>query len=372
MSTHHVPPQAKTPVFQGIIKKNASVPFIFLSDDNLVKLSPLCRVPNIKEEIDKLISAGDKERLDTFINTVFDNPRIIYIDGIAYAINTIMPTNVIDNRLETEVAKRIQARDAQNVDTDTKELLHHVTLLLHSRQKKDDDEDMITALDYAREGISFAIGKSKSSSAGIEKTGVFAMKYVKSYRIRYQSTDTDAKEKHRKSGVWEFPECVIATQIIKVSCEGSWKIGFTRSAVILYPNNYQNMYVFSGNGICTGPMAGSDTEKRIFSLDFISGVYYFLQQVEFIVTRGYHERSSPANGHIFDTKYDQYRVRLNGNVLTTCSTCEKSDRCTSTCEPITIDQEKRMWIEFKKHEAEADIGGSLEATRNVSKKIRNR
>jgi len=368
MSTRHVQqPQQKAPVFQGLIKKNANVPFIFLNDENLVKCSPLCRVSDIKEEIKRLIATGDTDRLNTFMTTVFDNPRVIYIDGIAYALNNVMPTSVVDSRLETEVSKRIQDRDTQNADKDSKELLHHVTMLLHSQQPRNNaDEETITAMDYARKGISYAIAKA-SDNLGNEKTAVFAMKYIPSYRIRYQSASRNANERIERSGVWQFPECVIATQIIKISGEGNWKIGFNRNAVIIYPNNYKNMYVFHGNGVCTSPMAGTDTEKRIMSLDFISGVYYFLDQVEYIITKGYTEASSPANGHIFDTRYDDYRVRKNGTSLVTCATCATSGSCSTHCPPITIDEEKRMWVEFKTREAQADVGGSLEAARGLKR-----
>jgi hypothetical protein len=363
---------AKQPVFQGLIKKNANVPFIFLNDEFLMKLSPLCRVSDIKKEIDSLIATGDTERLGKFITTVFDNPNVIYIDGIAYVMNTVMPTSAIESRLDTEVVRRIQERDQQNSDKDIKEMLNYVVTLLHSQQKTSDGE-VITAMDYAREGISFAI--LKAGVSGEERLSLYATKYVPSYRIRYQSVDPNPTERRRKSGVWQFPECMIAAKIIKIAKspgDRDWKIGLERAASIVHPNNYQNMYVFHGNGICTSPMSGTATEQKIMGLDFISACFFFLKQVEFIITKGYHEKSSPAAGHLADAQYDKFRVKKNGSDFVTCSTCPQSGRCHSSCEAITLDEESSAWVEHQKHMAENEVAGSLEATRGVTRKIRDR
>ena len=371
MSSRSAQPQ-KQPVFQGLIKKNANVPFIFLNDEFLMKLSPLCRVSDIKKEIASLVATGDNERLSKFISTVFDNPNVMYIDGIAYVMNTVIPTSVIESRLDTEVVRRIQERDIQNSDKDVKEMLNYAVTLLHSQQKT--NADVITAMDYAREGISFAV--LKVGASGNETSALYATKYVPSYRIRYQSVDPNPAERKRKSGVWQFPECMIAARVIKIvksPGDRDWKIGLERAASVVHPSVYHNMYIMHGNGICTSPMSGSTTERKIMELDdFIAVCFYFLKQVEFIITKGYHENSSPAAGQLYDAQYDKFRVKRHGSEIATCDTCTQSGSCRGGCAPITIEEETSIWVEHQKRMAENEVAGSLEATRGVTKKIRDR
>jgi len=107
-------------------------------------------------------------------------------------------------------------------------------------------------------------------------------------------------------------------------------------------------------------------------MDFIAGVYYYLKQVEFILTKGYTEKSNPLSGHLFNDTFDPYRVRINeqGNQVT-CVTCEhQSSSCKKKCQLITLAEEARMWKEFRCREAESEIAGSAEATQSVDHRRR--
>jgi hypothetical protein len=222
-----------------------------------------------------------------------------------------MSLSVIDSKLNAEVVKRMHDEAAKDTSRGLKELLDHVNGLVDSlplARSDSETSESITRTDFIRENIFFGIDTIRHNS-GMGDPAVIAMKYIPSYRIRYQSTNTNPVERSKKSGVWQFPECIIGTLIDRTKTSDSRVIlAISRGAFVHYPHVYVHPFVHSGGSICTGTLSGTDTDKRIHSMTFIAGVYHYLKEVENIIVNGYHERAAPANGHLIETKFNKYKV----------------------------------------------------------------
>jgi hypothetical protein len=306
-------------IFEQFMEKNSDVPML-LMPDKLWKLIPHARVGFIKEEIERIKKTGDMEHLAKFVETILLDPSIAVLGGFGYELGPIVSMKSLDSTMNSVMSKAIMDRLAEGGDSaEFKEIIFQLYRELRDATDKTGDEN-VTAFDYYRERIFFGFAKAKFFVATRdpsqpfhqvdEISGIYAMKYIPSFRLRVKSSSTN--------GVWEFPDCVIGVRIVPTKVnDKKFNFSIDTNPAVIMPREYPYPFVFPmTNGICTGNFHGSTVEKRIIKMDIIMMIYYYLKAVEEIFLHGYNEIHSMANKRVGDSIFNKFRVMKNGRPLT--------------------------------------------------------
>lgn len=270
-----------------------------VSPDYVMKIVPKLSVERFIQKIEELIIDGNLNDAIKVLNAL-KYQDLFLIRGSLCQAEGIMSTKRIEQSIKAEVERTLRSNADSTGIKQAHEIYSAVSANLSYKDKLELQKNRTTI---------WIVDEATIRNLRGHIYRVMACRYIPAYKI--QAIDG------RKEGIWQFPECYIGVNIN--IARGGLAIG--SNVFVVYPRSYIHPFVYVQSGkMCLGTGTTKVKNKMSKTSSTYRLIKLLLDAGEQVLKSGYNRPKkliAPANGHIWDPKYDRekgYPKKISNSV----------------------------------------------------------